>query len=298
MIFFLCGEDTYRSRRKLNEIIVEFRKKIRGGLGFIRIDAEENSEAVLLGVGRTGSLFSQKELVIIENIDAASLLVREYVGKKLPQWRKSPDLTIIFWEAEVDAKSALIKDIAKNAAKAQEFKPLSPVRVDAWILAEASRLNLRLNLQERRMLALKCGRDLWAVANELTKVRDGWEISRETGEENRIWDFTDAFLGNRRSAFRPLMSLVESGQETYYLIGALAGAVSNLARIWHGAASGQIPKATAGMNPYVARKNIELARKIDAEKLRRIFEATLQADVETKTGKLPPPLPVIKLVLG
>lgn len=296
MIYFLYGPDTYRSRRKLREIVAEFRKKSGGNLGVTRIDAGEKPEEVL-GIGRTRSLFSAKELFVVEGAISAGEREAEYVTMMLLGWKNNPDLTVIFWEGEVDETSKLFKEIEKNATKAQEFKLLPAAKVEDWISREAAERGVRLAAPDRKSLVLRYGSDLWAMASELAKMRDGWEVATKTRQEEKIWNFTDAFLKNKRSSFRALISLLESGYETYYITGALAGALRNLAVVWHGLETGRLKKAAAGMNPYVVRKNVEMAGSVDGVKIKQLFADLLRADVEIKTGKLPPPLPLAKLTL-
>lgn len=295
MIYFLHGPDTYRSRRKLSEIIAEFQKKSGGTLGVTRADVEE-SPGRIFDIGRTASLFSAKELVVVENAVSADGPTGTYLLKRLPEWKKDRDLVVVFWEAEVDVKSPLAKGVLKHADRSQEFKKLDSAQLAAWITAGALSRGVRLAKQEQEILARRFGTNLWAIANELDKVASGWRVSWAAREEERIWNFTDAFLNNRRSAFRPLASLLDVGFETYYLIGALAGALRNFTLTWYGLKTGKIRKAAADLDPYVARKNAELARGVDVSKIKSLLTKVIQADLEIKTGRLPPPLPLFKML--
>lgn len=297
MIYFLYGADTFRSRKKLREIVSEFRKKSGGDLGVARIDAEERPEAVL-SVGRTASLFAPKELFVIENPSSLPADLQEYVTERVKSWKESKDVTVIFWEAEVDEKKTpIVKEIKKAAAKSQEFKLLSPVKVGTWVLAEAAARGIRLSPREKELLASRLGGNLWAVANELEKIASGWMLNAEVREEEKMWNMTDAFLKNRRSAFRPLASLLENGRDPIYLIGVLASALRTLAEVQQGIAGGKENKVIQRLNPYVARKNVELARSADAARLKEFFFDLAEADLALKTGKLPSPLPLVKLTL-
>lgn len=292
MIYLLYGPDTYRSRAKLREIIAAFSAKAGGALNVTRVDAEERPEAVL-AVGRAATLFSPKELVVIERASRADGRVSSFLRERLGSWSRDRNLTVVFWEG--GAAAPALAEIAGHATKSQEFAPLGSRALERWIAVEASARGLRIAPEERRILATRYGSDLWAIANELEKVHAGWSLRREASQAEKVWDFTDAFLGRPRRAFRPLTALLGAGYEPLYLLGALAGALRNLALVWE--ASRQRAGAPPGLHPFVAKKYAELARRMDAAALRERFRALLAADVTLKTGKLPPPLPLIKLVI-
>ena len=297
MIYFLYGPDTYRSRRKLGEIIAEFDKKAGGGLAITRIDAADRPET-MFSVGRTASLFAAKELIVIENAFAAPHEeIIDYVRANLPRWSRDRNLTVIFWEGETAKPEAVAADLKRQAEKSQEFLLLGPAAAAKWLVAEASRRNLRLSAEEQRLLVDRFGSDLWAMTQELDKIRDGWSPGRAVRAEEKIWSFGDAFLAHRRSTFRPLVNLLAAGYDPIYLVGALASALRSLALVWQGVRTGKLKKMTAGLNPYVVRKNIAPAGSASGESIAKSFQALRRADEELKTGKLPPPLPLVKLVL-
>lgn len=296
MIYLLYGPDTYRSRQKLREIAREFEKKAGARAGVVRIDAAERP-ASIFEVGRTASLFAPKELLIIENASALDPPAEEYLRVRVREWAHESNLTVVFWEGEVTVTQGLAAAIARAAAKSQEFKPLPPSRVHRWLADALAERKLRLSPRDQEVLMTTHSPDLWALSNELDKIAAGWAIRSAVREEEKIWSFTDAFLQHPRRAFRPLAALLESGYEPIYLLGALSSSLRTLAIVWGGLAAGTLKTATRTLHPFVVRKNAEIAKRVDADSLRQLFEQLITADVEQKTGKLPPPLPLVKLVL-
>ena len=98
MIYLLYGEDTFRSRKKLAEIIEQYRAKMGSDLNVRRVDAEEEDLAVVLGgVLEAGSLFVQKKLVPFREI-----IIRFECQEDVDQFAKLTDqnitpLTKYFW---------------------------------------------------------------------------------------------------------------------------------------------------------------------------------------------------------
>ena len=297
MIYFLHGPDTYRSRIKLRGIVAEFEKRSGGTLNMTRVDAGEQPEAVF-DAGRTRSLFAEKELVVMERAAESRGDGEAYIKERLSDWAESKALTVIFWEGEVRTGDGLAKAITRAATKAQEFKELPPPAVRRWIAAEVAARKIRLASREADLLAERFGSDLWAISNELEKIRDGWSVEKVGREEKKVWDFTDAFFKNRRSAFRPLSQLLEAWQEPIYMLGALASSLRTLTLVWWGVKTGTMKKASANIHPFVVKKNLGLAERLTSDALRHYYDDLAAADIEQKTGKLPPPLPLLKLVLG
>ena len=297
MVYFLHGPDTYRSREKLREIVFAFVKKADGALGVTRIDAEDDPEP-LLSAGRTPSLFSRKELLVIERPTAAPAMVTASLEGRLAGWAEDPECTVVFWEEDTGKEPhPLVTVILQHAAKSQEFKFLAPGAVRRWLDAESAKRSLRLSPPEKDALVAAAGSDLWAIANELEKLAAGWPPAFEKEEEEKIWNFTDAFLVRRREALGPLGTLLQAGHEAMYLLAALAGAVRTLALIRWGIMSGKLKKAVSGLHPFVVRKNTELAKRTNEAAIARLFHELLKTDAALKTGVLPPQLSLIKLVL-
>lgn len=276
MIYLLYGPDTYRSRAKLNEIIAAFQAKAGGafgGIGLRRIDAADEPEAVL-SIGQAGSLFSAKELFVVEYLTSAPPAVSEYVLKRLSAWARDPALTVIFREGEVSGKpgTSLIARLERAAAKTQEFKPLPASAVGRWLDAEGARRKMRLSVEDKRTLIAAHGSNLWALSGELDKMAHGWSLELAARADTSVWDFTDTFLQTRRASFDKLSRLLDAGEEPIKITGALGFALRRA--------------ASSGRGSHAA-----------PDGLRARFADTLTADIETKTGRLPPPLPLVKLVL-
>lgn len=296
MIYLLYGPDTYRSREKLREFIAAFQAKAGGAFNVTRLDAGEESTAVR-AIGRTASLFAPKELYAIERISEAAKEDQDYVRDSLERWREDRDLTVVFWEAGIEAKDAMLAAVKKHAAQTQEFKPLAAAAVRRWIAGEIDRREIRLAREEAEQLAARFGSDLWALSQELGKIASGWQERRTASEAEKVWSFTDEFFRKRRASIRPLGRLLEAGCEPIYILGALAGALRTLALVQDGLERGNLRAATAKLHPYVVKKNAELARRLRRSDISDYFSALLSADLEQKTGRLPPPLPLIKVTL-
>lgn len=296
MIFLIHGADTYRSRRELETAIASFRERANGEYHITRIDAAEDA-ATLREVGRTASLFAAQELIVIENISDAEATDAVHIKAMLPVWEKDQERTVLFYERKkIAASDSLMKAIVKRSSEVKEFESLKSDAVK-WVLDEAERRGLVITKQDAGVLARHFGDDTWALVNEMEKVADGWSLARDEGREVVIWNFTDAFFTNRRSSFRLLSDVLDSGEEPIRVLGALAGSLRSLALVWYGMQTKKGNAAIGKMPPFIVRKNEGIAKKVDRAALERAFRWLVACDRELKSGASPAPLPLVKLVL-
>lgn len=296
MISFIHGVDTYCSRQALAASIAAFRARAAGEYHITRIEAAEDA-AALREAGRTASLFAAEELIVIENVSEAAAEDAAHVKTMLPVWEKDPMRTVIFYERKkIAASDPLMKAIAKRSAEIKESDALG-AGAGKWILDGAPRRGLAIAKQDAVALARRFGGDTWALANEMAKVADGWSLAREERHATVIWNFTDAFFTNRRSSFRHLCDVLDSGEEPIRVLGALAASLRSLALVWHGIRTERMGAALGKMHPFVVKKNEAIAKKIDRAALERAFRWLVSCDRELKSGASPAPLPLVKLVL-
>ena len=72
MIIFLYGPDTFRSRRKMNEMIAKFRREIDpAGTNIELVNGEKADLAKLNEAIASASLLAKKRLIVIENFFAS-----------------------------------------------------------------------------------------------------------------------------------------------------------------------------------------------------------------------------------
>ncbi|NOY35517.1 MAG: hypothetical protein GXP44_01175 [bacterium] len=117
MIYLLYGQDTFKGKRKLVEILDFFRAKI-GNLGIFRLDGDGFKVAELEELLKSRTLFGEKYVVVCDRvlgIPAANKLVADNIEK----FAESQSV-FIFFEEEIEKEILnLLKD---RAQKAQEFK--------------------------------------------------------------------------------------------------------------------------------------------------------------------------------
>ena len=71
MIYFIYGQDSYRAKRKLEEIILGYKKIHESGLNLIYVDAKEKNFKDFYSNFKISSMFAEKKLIILKNLFSA-----------------------------------------------------------------------------------------------------------------------------------------------------------------------------------------------------------------------------------
>lgn len=197
MIIFLHGDDTYRSRAKLQELRERFLRDVDpSGANLVMIDGTTAAASEVWGAIAAQSFLVRKRMVIIERIgDAKSDPVRTEVAAFFP---KIPDdVMVVFWEsvsrnpASKKSPSRVKRIASKRSARtskrkatgvdplfplllqeqcAQEFAPLTGAELERWVMACAKTRGAMFAPGACRALCAMVGSDLWRMTQEVEKL--------------------------------------------------------------------------------------------------------------------------------
>lgn len=296
MIYFLYGPDSYRSQEKLREIIKGYRDKHGNFLNFSRFDAGEKNLTDLKIVGKSQSLFSPKQMVVIENIFSLADGGFDAI-LKTAQFLKDSDDILILWDGLESPPEKLVKEVLKISDKSQEFKKLNQTEVNLWLEREFKKRALRPDYKES-ILAL-CGNDLWRANNELDKIEVGGFTAANPKREEIIFNLSDNFLKNKKEALSSLINLLKSGEDEFGLFAFIAGHFRNLLKVGS-AMKARKPLEAAitdlKLHPYVIKKAAVEAARRDEKFFRKIFYRIFKEDLAIKTGESTPAISLVKLL--
>lgn len=293
MIYLLYGKDTYRSRKKLNEIVEEYRKKTGSGLNYYYLDADENGIPELKNVLETSSLFSPKKLVVAKNYFSQDIFF-DAVVRILASIKDEANMIIVSWDSELcgEAKKRF-QEIEALADKAQEFPLLENTALTRWIAKEAGARGITLSRNKATQLALKGG-NLWAIANELDKIAVSIEESNEgESKPSTVFQLGDAFFFSRRETLYCLHTLLAQGEKDFHLFGYVGNYVRTVLAVKVSAAQGKTP---AGVSPYVVKKVLALIPKIPPGKLPLLLQRFYEEDCKIKIGLSKPKDSLIQIL--
>ena len=82
MIYFIYGQDSYRSKRKLEEIILGYKKVHKSGLNLIYIDAKDEKDFKdFYSNFKITSMFAEKKLIVLKNVFDNAKFQEEFLEK-------------------------------------------------------------------------------------------------------------------------------------------------------------------------------------------------------------------------
>ncbi len=318
MILFLYGADSYRSKKKLEEIRAKFLRDIDpSGLNVTEIDGEKTEIGELQAALASAPFLAKKRLVIVK--DAIAEAGKKEVEALAELFDHVPEETILvvyerLGTADLEDSAAYKK--LKDSKFYPEFKPLGSKDLMAWIAAEAKAQGVAFSNEGLTAYLPLAGSDSWKIAGEIEVLsalaRSGAEsvikpeLVREIAHleaEESIFDFLDA-VGTRRPdlALQKLDGLLHQGETEVSLLSRLQGHIRGLLVAADLSILGQATKdrlaRELGVHPFAAAKLLSQSRYFKPHELERLYIWLIDADEKLKRGGWPKPRLALDLFLA
>lgn len=288
MIYFIYGQDSYRSKEKLKEIILGYKKIHKSGLNLIYIDAKDKDFKDFYSNFKISSMFAEKKLVILKNLFGDAKFQEEFL-ENINVIKNLEDIVVVYEDCVADQRTKTFKSLGKNA-KCQEFDCLSPILLKKWISKNFENNGVKINLDALDLLLEFVKNDLWQTANEINKLsnyKKGSTIEKKDVEllvkpniENDIFKTIEALASrNKKLALSLLHKHLDNGDNSLYLLSMIAYQFRNLLIIK------ESPR-NSGLHPFVVQKSLYLCNQFSIEQLKKIYQKIFQIDLDIKTGKI------------
>ncbi|MCX6718195.1 MAG: DNA polymerase III subunit delta [Candidatus Staskawiczbacteria bacterium] len=301
MIYFIYGQDSFRSKRKLEEIILGYKKIHKSGLNLIYVDAKQKKFDDFYCNLKITSMFAEKKLIILKNVFSDIKFCEEF-SENIKSLENSKDIVVVYEDCTADKRTKFFKALQKNV-KCQEFECLSPITLKKWVAQEFEKNNAKINSDALDLLISFVGNDLWQMTNEVKKLSSykvGGTITHQDVEllvkpnvENDIFKTIDALASkNKKLALSLLHKHLDNGDNSLYLLTMIAYQFRNLLIIKELQSTqpyGQIAKKS-GLHPFVVQKSFGLCNQFSIDQLKKIYHKIFQVDLDVKSGKIEPEL--------
>lgn len=315
MLIFLYGEDSYRSRQKLNEIKEKAKKSDPQGLNITVLDGEKAEFNKIKEAVEAMPFLAHKRLVILENV---LLFGKKDLKEKLAKFLKEnkiPQTTVlVFWErGALDEKEPLFKILKKEAFQSENFEPLVGFKLNRWIEEEVKSQGGKIGRKAVNLLASFVGSNLWQMSSEIKKlvlykknnsqpiiIAEDVERLVSAQLDTNIFNFIDALAAkNGKQALKLLHNQIESGENEIYLLTMITYQFRNIILVSDLVRQGrnqyQISKETK-IHPYVVKKTLGNIKNFSLERLKEIYQKLLQVDLNLKMTTQNPVLSLDMLV--
>jgi len=304
MIIFLYGEDTYRMKEKLKEIIERHKKIHKSGLNLKYFDDFTNLKD---GIRQT-SMFKEKKLAVVTNVFANPDFKEEFFQNK-KEFLDSEDIILIYEEKDFNKNNSLFKFLKKNT-KSQEFKFLTGQGLKAWIKKEFDKYETKIDSLVLERLIKYIGNDLWQMSNEIKKLAsfrnketlkaEDIELLVKSKIETDIFKTIDAIADkNKKQALNLLHNHLEKGDSPLYLLSMINYQFRNLLIVKDLIEKHKpynIILKRSGLHPFVVKKSYYQSQKFTFQELKKIFQKIFKVDLDIKTGRIQPEIALDLLI--
>ncbi len=311
MLFFLYGEDDYRSSQKLNQIKDRFIEKVdESGYNIVTLDEKITVEKFTKEFSQTGFLASKK-LIIIKNLLRQTLtkdlaeVVLEYLNKFKDDQEEN---IIVFYENNLphSRKSALSGNKLKIFQKlntfkySQEFNKLADYKVVEWIQEKFKENEKSIDKNLANKLFALIGNHLRLLNGEISKIAS-YNKEKEIQEQSiddlvsaslndDIFLFSDKLANKKKTEATQLLNeQLQSGANPVYLLTMIIRQFRILLQI-KAALEENISQASLAkylsLHPFVIKKSMASARLYSLEELKIIYRKLLSLEKKIKSSGL------------
>ncbi|MFA5854425.1 MAG: DNA polymerase III subunit delta [Patescibacteria group bacterium] len=317
MILFLYGEDSYRSKKKLEEIRAKFLRDIDpSGLNVTELDGEKAEVSDIQAALASAPFLAKKRLVVVKGaIASAGKKDGEALAELLD---RIPEETILVMHERVgvvDLEDTPSYRKLKDGKFYPEFKPLAAKELQAWIIAEAKARGAEFSPEGLSAYIPLAGTDAWKISGELdvlsalarsaeSKILPALvrEIAHLEAEES-VFDFLDA-IGTRRPdlAIQKMENLLHQGETEVSLLSRLQAHIRGLLVAADLSVLGEATKdrlaRELGVHPFAAAKLLSQSRYYKPHELEALYIWLIDADEKLKRGGWPKPRLALDLFLA
>ncbi len=298
MVIFLYGQDSYRSKQKMDDIILHYKGSGKTGLNLISLDAKDISFSDFYDNFKISSMFAEKKLIILKNIFANKNFQEDFV-KEVKNIENLKDVVLVYENEAPDQRLKLFKTLLKEC-KCQEFVPLAGLPLKKWAQGEFEKLNQKINVDALDLLLNYVGSDLWRLSAEIRKLsnfrvgavikKDDIELQVRPRIELDIFKTIDALAAkNKPQALALLHKQLDGGEVPLYLLSMIAYQFKNLLIVKELAQKGLMYASIvqkSGLHPFVVKKTYYACGQFSFEELKNIYRRIFEIDFDIKTGRI------------
>lgn len=312
MLIFLYGLDTYRLKRKLRELLEDYKNILKKEADFQffnfskqRITDEKGSEVLLEDFKRNFnniSLFGERRVIVLYNL-LNSPELKKFFLKKTKDFLKSEDILIFCQEGELERKDELIKFLLEES-KVYQFEFLKGLKLKRWLQKEFEKKGMEITSKALDKLILFTEGDTWHLANEIEKLvnfknKENVVIDPEDIEKlvapkiaSDIFQTIDAIAQkDKGKTLKLIYQHLEKGDSSFYIFSMINFQFRNLLLVRDLMERGRpFPSILRelSLHPLVIKKSFAQARNFSLQELKKIYQKIFQLDFQIKIGRIKP----------
>lgn len=292
MIYLICGENIYLSKRKKQELIDAYKTK-----GFLPkfFDKDNLTYSDLLEETKGQSLFGEKKLFVIDSL-LENKLFKESFLKEIEKFKQQE--IIIFEQKEISQKEKLLK-VVKKIGKVFQFSHPSKSDIKKLIRQDLKNKGFVIDNIALETLVEFLGKDIGRLEKELEKLR-AYKFAEKRIEtqdvlklvkpaiELDIFKMVEAIAKrHKKTALRLISRHLQKGDSPLYLFSMINFQFRNLIVFQEGKSTPRFFEES-GLSFFQIKKLKEQSHLFDLEKLKKIYHKLFKIDLAIKTGRIDP----------
>ncbi len=304
MIFFLYGDDTFRSRAKKRELIDGFKEKRDAtGMNVAALDCQKDKEERIFEELVASPFLAEKRLLVIENLLSNKKTKLQKLFLEILEAGKIPETTIlVLWEEgkKFTGEAGKLFAILEKEKYAQEFASLTGKDLGKWISTEIKIRGGHIDDQAVNFI-VNNAEDSWYIysligqivsyaAGEVITEKEVKVFLREVADDN-IFNLVDALVAkNSKKVFAMIEEQYRNGEDAQYIFAMILRQFKILLQLSDILSRGtrerdEILAKQLGLHPFVLKKSLPLVQKYSLFELKTIYRELLDIDIKTKTGQ-------------
>lgn len=295
-VYLLYGEEAYlkhQYKHKLKENLVA----ADDTMNFSSFGGKDANPRTIIDLAETLPFFADHRVILIENSGFFKNACEELAGY-LPD--APPSVCLIFVEEEVDRRSKMYK-AAQKCGSVVEFKRQTEDVLVRWILGRLKREQKNITNQVMQLFLSQTGTDMENIDRELEKlICYAYERDVITAADveavcvgqttNKIFEMVNAIAEKDQkralSLYYDLLALKEPPMRILFLITRQFQILFQVKEMRRLGFDNKTIASKAGVPEFAVRRNLVQAKSFLAEELRSALEDGVQAEQDTKTGKM------------
>lgn len=281
MLYCIYGNDTFRARRLLREIINALEKKnLKANFYHFTPDnvSEESVGQVIDGQG----LFGEEYVVVFECLLGDTL--KDFLLSRLDSMTSSKNI-YIFLEETIE--KPVLNRIRKYAQKVQKFNVLNESEVRKWISEEAKKKGIIISGDEMNILVSKFSGNLWALDRVLEVKALGGDLEKEEflydpfGLTNMfsVHQFRKAYV-----IFHNNLSGGVAAEEIFWKLWWQVKILLVVSNYNHKGLNNFQIKQKTGFHPFVIQKSLAALPRFSREELKKTWDELFSMWIDSRLG--------------
>lgn len=311
MIKLIYGQDEYRAKKKLDEMIAGFLVSDPNKMNLEQIDGADLTYGNFDKAISTMPFLAEKRMIIITNLLTKNKDsdLKSKVADRLA--KVSDDCDLVFFESgDPDKRISLFKKLSKSA---EQFVPLLGAELDRFIIDSVKNMGLTIDFQAVRSLSYGLGADLNRIENELQKlslyaksqgrkniISADVDLLTESDTNSNVFHFVEALSSkNSKKAPEHFHNLVASGENEIRILAMVVYQYRNLIILKDFLDAGEKPAGLASkarMHPFVVQKTLPVLKNYSLRELTNIYSFLQETDRDIKIGEIEPGVALLRVV--